>query len=261
MKGIQALNVVLRTPFLKAAAHAVGSELANGREQLKEQRRRKKAREANKNNPDAIFVWIPKTAGTSLLDQLIQNGAQYLLTVAEIAEEKPDCGICTFGHIAIPQLLEAGLLDKTYFDRSWVFAIVRNPFDRTVSLFEYLRDRGDIPPTTTFSIFCQYLAGGAFEPIGMYNHLHLNQLNPQVSWLTDSSGKLFADFVGHYESLAEDTKTIFEKLKCKAGPLEQLNKSNRRPLRAYYSEKEIETVQSVYKQDFLTFGYNMAPGF
>ena len=259
MKGKNALLAVIKTPFVKSSVGAVQAELAKAREQLQEQRRVRYARAANPHNTDAIFIWVPKTAGTSLWARLASLGGQLLLTTEAITAENPRGGICSFGHIPLEDLLEAGLLDRDYYQRAWKFALVRNPFDRTVSLFEYLKGRGDLPPTTTFSIFCQYLAEGAYVPLGLYNHWNLNQLNPQVAWLKDRHGRILADFVGHYENLVADAETIFNQLGCPARSLERLNPSRRQPLAAYYSEREIEIVRECYREDFQAFGYDTHP--
>lgn len=226
---------------------------------FQDKRRARCGAKANNKNLNAIFVWIPKSAGTSLWDQVASASAQKLTRLDAITVSNPNCGICTFGHISLAKLVESGYLDANYFESAWKFSVVRNPFDRAVSLFEYLRGRGNLPPTTTFSIFCHYLSERAYEPIGLYNHVHLSQLNPQVSWLRDANGNLFPDFIGRYENLEQDARVIFSKLGIAFQNLPHLNSSARKPLSEYYGARELDIVRDVYSEDFNAFDYDPNP--
>jgi len=212
---------------------------------------------ANKGNPPAIFVWVPKTAGTSVWRALANINAEKFLATGEI-NQPVSHGINSFGHMSLPLLLENGLIDRHYFTQSFKFCFVRNPFDRAVSLFEFLKKRGSIPQATTFPIFCEFIRCGAYEPVGLYNRTELSQLNTQCSWLKDEDGKYFCDFVGRYESLGKDWEKIWSHL----GPdtpkpvLGHHRKSERDSVHQYYTPAEVKIIREAYDEDFAAFGYS-----
>lgn len=169
----------------------------------------------------------------------------------------------TFGHMSVPKLLDAELIDPRFYQEGWKFAFVRDPFDRAVSLFEYLRQHGWLPKLTTFSIYCKYIDSGAYEPVGLINHDGLSQLNPQVAWLKDSSGELMTDYIGRFETLQESVSVVMDRLGVphKYRTLGHENPSARKDsLASYYGHSEIEIVQRAYCEDFETFGYSTSPG-
>jgi hypothetical protein len=220
----------------------------------------------NRSNRDAIFVHIPKTAGTSLISILRRNGGMSLRDEKSLKMYFQNRGTVSFNHISIPSLLEADILSREYFEKAWKFAFVRNPYARTVSLYVYLIGElaiGDepnpiLPRSTTFSIFCSYLAQKAFEPIGLYNRNGLSQLNPQVTWLKDTDGRFFCDFVGKVESFEKDFECVSQALKLSTNGdgLPWENKTSRSSVQTYYSSREMEIVAKVYAEDFSRFGYD-----
>jgi hypothetical protein len=214
----------------------------------------------NRSNRDAIFIHIPKTAGTSLISVLELNGAMSLMDGESARSFFRNRGLTTFNHISLPSLVKAGILSREYLQRAWKFTFVRNPYDRAVSLYTYfISDQSRrMLPTTTFSIFCSYLEQGAYEPIGLYNWNGLSQLNPQVAWLRDDDGTLFCDFVGKFENLDSDFEQVSQTLRLRknAKKLPRENRSSRLPIQSYYSDREMEIVAKVYAKDFAQFGYD-----
>lgn len=223
---------------------------------------KKRHSQLNSRNRDALFLWIPKTAGTSLASILAgANFQQFFIADDAIRQYFKNKGIVTFGHISVPELVREKFLSQEFVDRAWKFAFVRNPFDRAVSLFEYLKFKQDFPATTSFSIFCQYLSQRAFVPIGLYNHFQLNQLNPQYVWLQDAEGRMLPDFIGRFERFDQDVRIVCRELQLQSGRTqpERLNVSSRNGIDTYYTAKEVQIVQDVYERDFQMFGYDLNP--
>ncbi|MCA9235961.1 MAG: sulfotransferase family 2 domain-containing protein [Planctomycetales bacterium] len=216
---------------------------------------------ANRKNPNAVYIWIPKTAGTSLNCILTACGGQTLLCVDDVKRHFANRGIVTFGHLSLMDLNRDHLVSDAFMETSWKFAYVRNPFDRAVSLFEYLRRVGTLPMATTFSIFCHYLRDEAYDAIGLYNHRGLNQLNPQVAWMTGDDGAILADFVGRFESFEADSRTVFEKLGVPDSMqrIERTNATERSHIGSYYGDAEVEIIQRAYRSDFESFHYSLTP--
>jgi len=245
--------------FARRAKRAIGSAWADGRKEEAASHERSETTAANRSNPDAIFVWVPKSAGTSVWQALASISAEKYLATEEIAAPVGH-GINTFGHMSLPALIAGGWLDPDYFRRAFKFAFVRNPFDRAVSLFEFLKRRGNLPQATNFPIFCEFIRRQAYEPIGLYNRTELSQLNSQCTWLKDADGSYFCDFIGRYENLAEDWNTIRQRIGDKVAlpSLGHYRKSERSDTAAYYTPDEVAIIQDAYREDFETFGYSTA---
>jgi hypothetical protein len=202
----------------------------------------------NERNLPGIFIWVPKSAGTSIWKTFEEVHGEKFLDLESIRRSGTIRGISTFGHISMVRLVETGLVAGEYFDKAFKFTIVRNPFDRAVSLYEYQIKTHALPATTSFAIFCRYLVERAYEKVDLYNRVGLSQLNPQVDWLRDRSGKIFTDYMGRFESLDLDLNRIRSRL-----GLPELNKlipharmSERRAnLLDYYSPVEIDAVRTV----------------
>ena len=223
--------------------------------------KQKRLMRRNAANRSVIFVWIPKSAGTSVFAAMEKHGAQKLLSTQAIAAYFRQKGVVTFGHIYVPALIQSGLVTHNFFQSSYKFTIVRNPFDRLVSLYEYLKRMNFLPKTTTFDIFCEYVRARAWEDIGLINHDGLNQLHPQTTWILDAMGKVFIDDIYRFEDLSNQWSEIWTRVGMpgKPPPLDILNRSERKPVSEYFCDRQIEIIQEVYRNDFAQFGYSSDP--
>lgn len=215
---------------------------------------------------DAIFIWIPKVAGTSMASLLESEGAD-ILKRQSLLKRCNNRGITCFGHMNVTKLISIGVIDREYFDRAFKFCVVRNPWDRCVSLYSYLtrissRGKSVIESNTSFPGFCARLmlarlpfVGFKIPPVGTKHVEHLSQCNPQIDWITDSDGKIFVDFVARYENLEADVHTIKTRLGIQ-GELPLKNRMARtREYRPYYNHATKRAVGYVYKRDIDAFGY------
>ena len=148
------------------------------------------------------------------------------------------------------------MVSRDYFGRAFKFGFVRNPFDRVVSLYFYLRriQCVDVPGDLDFAGFCHKIALGQHPPVGLYNYRGLNQCNPMADWLTDPDGRLFVDDWGRYENLAVDFARIGAKLGI-TGPLPHENRGDRLPYREYYTPATRALIEKIYRRDLDLFGY------
>jgi len=259
MKVLLSLTRLLAEPL--TVFGDVRKALGDGNIRFLDARKHRQAMDANGSNADALFIWIPKSAGTSISAAFESAGGQRLLSTEEIETYFKQRGLVTFGHLHIPALIDAGLISHDFLSKAYKFTIVRNPFDRAVSLFEYLKQMQYIPETTRFDLFCGYLEAEAWEKVGLINHDGLSQLNPQVKWLTDKTGKMFVDDIYRFETLAESWPEIWRKagIETPAPDLPQLNRSKRNDAKKYYSDKTVEIVQKVYQNDFELLEYSTKP--
>jgi hypothetical protein len=206
---------------------------------------RKKHHAEMLNRPNALFIWIPKTAGTSLVDSI---SAKMYLSTKDLKYQFPGQGTVTFGHMNYLQLLEQNYVTETFNQSSFKFTVVRNPYDRAVSLFHYLIKMKDIPSEFTFNEFCHFISERGCEPVGLYNFKGLSQCNPQVRWLDG----IEIDSTLRFENLSETFPSLCTKLDISKnnGTLSKKNYSKRSHYPQYYTQETKELVETFYAEDF-----------
>ena len=182
-----------------------------------------------------IFIHIPKAAGTSIRSNL---GA--------LSKTRDHFGYDVYQ-----------AYNPIRFECYFKFSFVRNPWDRLVSVYEYLRQGGNGKSDSALSE--QVRMYGTFNQFA--NNVLTGQgtqliklLRPQVSYLCNPEGELMVDFVGRFESLEADFRHVTRVLKIK-GSIEHLNKGTARDFREYYDDDTIELVQRTYSADVELFNY------
>lgn len=178
------------------------------------------------------------------------------------------------GHAADPKFYHMSLNDiRKYYSlnnlsKYFKFSIVRNPFDRLVSLyhdFYYLREgnkktflkigRNEFWPNSIyykskgdFNIYCDLL----YNSSKWRNEIHHR---PQVKNITSYNSNLKLDFIARYEKLNEDWDIIKSKLDINID-LIKINSSKRgRNYKNYYNENSKKLVNKIYEEDLDTFKY------
>ena len=195
------------------------------------------------------IIWIPKSAGTSLCQAIHVRKRK---TLQSVKYQFCDRGIVTFGHMSYRELIKNGYVSKTYDSGAFKFAIARNPYDRAVSLYFYLKDVANrIPKDQTFLSFLRILHQDGLEPIGLYNVRAFSQCNPQIRWTEGIN----VDYVGRFENLANDVEKIKSGLGMENIKIPHKNSTIRNHARCYYCDECLELVEFLYEEDFKAFGY------
>ena len=172
-----------------------------------------------------VFIHVPRTGGNSILRCL---------------EDKE---VIVVHHVS--------KMDLSCFDDNWVFAFVRDPFDRVLSAYAYLTGGGlsiedawdawdYIHP---FSGFRDFVLNGLETAAGQQRHFR-----PQRYWLTDDGGQVVADFVGRTEALQAGFDFVCEKMGWEKTPVDVLNRSERDGLEVAEDLRAI--IREVYAEDF-----------
>lgn len=188
--------------------------------------------------PDAyrcIFIHVPKTAGSSMVKSLFGEGSRH---VPYFVYERANRG---------------------KFRRYFKFAFVRNPWDRLVSSYFYLRQGGSGGADKAWSDanlrrypdFRSFVLGW----INAANVATWPHFNPQSYYIADRDGKIMVDFVGQYENLVEDFQFVMNRLGFDA-MLELTKKSEHRHFASYYDAETSSIVERVYASDIKVFGYS-----
>ena len=196
-----------------------------------------------------LFVHIFKTAGTSVTNGLARHCYRPEST-------RPSNFLAFFStnwnkihripikkHATALQIRAA--LDREIFDSFFKFTFVRNPWDWQVSLYHYILEHPEnhgheeTKKMGSFRNFVFSRKKSAFT---------------QTGCLVDESGCLLVDFVGKFESLEADFKTICDKVGITAS-LPHINKSDRTAYQDYYDAETRDLTARLYAEDIERFGY------
>ena len=140
------------------------------------------------------------------------------------------------------------------------FVIVRNPWDRLVSIYHYYvqggnksqpdRAIGGVLQRLTFEGFVQAIEDPSWphqDEIGQH-------LRPQGDYCT-TDGKPMVSFVARFEKLQESFDYVCDKVGMERRTLPHINRSDHKPYQEYYSAQLKEKVSQLYQEDIEVFGY------
>jgi len=199
-----------------------------------------------------IFIHIPRCAGTSIEKALIP-----LTTKATKIGQLSGSDLATHwlpggGHgRQHAKLTVVGT--HVPLGHFFKFTFVRNPWARAVSQIRYLQTgTQDLPFTgkdfqKNLWLYCQKLEMSHGHDLGVC----------QLDYLVDTRGRMAMDFVGRFENLEKDFKTICQKLGVKQPPkLPHLHASRRaRPYQDYYDKKTTDWIRRRFAKDIEYFSY------
>ena len=208
----------------------------------------------------AIFVHIPKTAGTSVEAALGMHGDKTDIGIRPYYNQTPDLEHLYGGNLQhmTAARLRIVLQDDGLFQRYFKFAVVRNPWERLVSTCAWSDQkwvRGSELASTEFDRLVRELYGAfraaktSSRPLVLPAHLE-----PQVSYVLDDRRQPMLDFTARYENLAADWERIRTRLGVNAA-LPVRMRSHHRPYREYYDEETRAMVAEIYAEDARAFDY------
>jgi len=205
-----------------------------------------------------IFFHLPKAAGTSILAGLKHNLGNSVKSNERnrnlTAFLKRKHKILWPNHVQC-SILKDYLGEKKY-QNIFKFAFVRNPWDRTVSLYHYTKQKEpaiykklniEMPPFTKNIIESKSFGDWV---------RNYNIAGPQYNFLSSRSGELLVDYIGKTENVQTDLSYICGLLNIPNIKINQLNTTKRKDYRHYYDTETIEIVAKKLKKDIDFFGYD-----
>lgn len=206
----------------------------------------------------ALFVAIPRTGSLSMIEALRPVGIEsYNLGEGGHfpCDMDLDAPIVTFNHASIASLIDFGVITTEWAHARWAFAVVRNPWDRLVSLYRYLwgtlAGRYTQYAPHTFPRFVEQVTSQFNQPIGMYNWRGLSMASPQSEWLRELC---VTQTVYKFENLPGAITHISLRLGQDIR-MPHLNTTERRPYPEYYSPALRDAIGEYYAEDIKRFAY------
>lgn len=193
-----------------------------------------------------IFVHIPKTAGNSV-NRVFGIGWQDHKDLQRYRyEESPD-------------------VFAAYFK----FAIVRNPWDRLLSDYNYQLKKSRPRDSKLFVFtaggtkrgFAEWVEAALLSPTayeanawGGSVSAHIHRWSPQVDWIT-VDGRIAVDFIAKLERLPVDFRVVCDRVGLSPTRLPHRNRRLHWHYSHYYDRSTQEIVANYYARDIEEFGY------
>ncbi|MBC2834809.1 sulfotransferase family 2 domain-containing protein [Paragemmobacter straminiformis] len=198
---------------------------------------------------DLIFIHIPKTAGGAIEDLLLPYKAAGRKTLGRRLAAK----------LALPQDARAAyipghataawhrrVMGAAVFDAARRFAVVRNPYDRLISSYEFIRQN-------PLHHRHKRTAGQGFTEF-----LNARQMS-QMPFLLDRDGRMLVDHIVRFEALAGELAALFDRLGIPlALPAHGNRNSSAKKDRSHYLTPEaLGLINRACAEDFRRLGYAM----
>lgn len=202
-----------------------------------------------------IFIHVPKTGGNSLQKALKMYSEDILTT-----NDKNQDGIERFGIINIkyktkkhsPLSYYNSVMEKSLFRKLFKFAVIRNPWERMISLY-FSAHRGlKIEWNRNKFLEMVYRA----KPLRYFissNNERVNEIdkcqfhNKQNSKPLDSD----IDFLIRYERLNDDFEKVCKILDIPPKSLKVLNQSKREHYSIYYDDDLIDLIKRKFREEII----------
>jgi hypothetical protein len=197
----------------------------------------------------AIFIWIPKTAGTSVISGLHTLGVFRRRTPevlwGRIPEgERKKWRAANWQHLSVEGVKSR--ITAPGWEDCFSFTFVRNPWDRLVSFYAYSQASRSDPNSVQY---------GAAPVTSFEQWIDESPPLTQMWYLKDKNGQMPVSFVGKFENLREDFGRVCTCLGHTPVVLEKLRASNRGNYRDYYNASLRKRVAEKYAEEIELFQY------
>jgi Sulfotransferase family len=204
-----------------------------------------------------IFVHIPKTGGTALSLALEARAQKDDILIGDTPKARARkgrlAGIKSAGRLWKHSTMSdiAGLVTDAEMASYFALTLVRNPWDRMVSYYHWLRVQGFAHPAVGLA--------KAKDFSGFLNHSQTQtslQLWPYSAYMRDATGRERCSLYARLEYLDADLAPFEAHLGFRITPVEKINASDReKDWRKYYSDADAQLIGTLCADDIARFGY------
>jgi len=139
-------------------------------------------------------------------------------------------------------------VDDKELSQYWIFTVARNPWDRVVSCYFYIKDVEKLVDMS-FDEFVEGIVSGAHSQKVMDHLVHQHKYFML-------GGRVFADYVGRFEHMGLACKRIKQACGHWDGDLPKTNTSEHKPFHEYYTEKTAKMIAEHYERDISLLNYD-----
>tara|TARA_Y100000004_G_C8891798_1_gene402390 strand:+ start:286 stop:969 length:684 start_codon:yes stop_codon:yes gene_type:complete len=204
------------------------------------------------NKDHLLFLRIPKNASSSIMQVLGTRNIvkRYESELTEKLDHNIYKKVFDVTH-ARPEELRS-VINPLELD-CFSFAVVRNPWDRVVSMYHFGKKLGlaylfGLKNDLSFSGFCKVLKDREGDPFFL-------PVFKQTEWTNTSLG---LNCILKFENLREDYKSMVEKnnISCVSSDLPHTNKSKHSHYKDYFTIEDKKLIKSIFEEDCDTFRYS-----
>ena len=209
-----------------------------------------------------VFVHAPKTGGTSLALALEARAMKDDILIGDTpkarARRRRLRGLKPAGRLWKHATLADidGVVTEAELRAFFVLTLVRNPWDRVVSYYHWLRAQHFAHPAVGLA--------HSLDFSGFLNHSHNRAALatwPHAAYMRMRSGAERCDLYARLEYLEEDLVPFERHLGFRLCPLGHVNRSERdADWRPHFSAADAELVARLCAADIARFGYRFDPG-
>lgn len=200
-----------------------------------------------------IFIHIPKCGGSSIENIIWPNQEdrnEKNLWMGFISKYRNKYQTGGLQHLLAKQIREE--VGETVFSEYFKFSMVRNPWDKAISQFFYMKQRKDLR---------EYIGMNVDDEFKKY--LNLIQKKSHVQWksqyffLENEHGECLVDFIGRFENFDAEVSDVLKKIPITLpDEIPHVNKTDRTHYRDYYDAESEEMIRKMYHLDITKFGYD-----
>ena len=193
----------------------------------------------------AYYVRLPKTASTSVMQVIEGQPNIFNEDCFRRLDDPPKQSTVQEGLAS----RNRRLLGEDFWNNSFTFTFVRNPWDRLVSAWKHFH------PDWPFEQYVKHIATVLFDRDSKFWTDVWHTL-PQYGHLHDDRGQLVVDLVGRFENLERDFNLILTKIGAPKIELPMLNRTKHSHYSEYYTPSLVDIVEDLYQKDIEAFGYS-----